>query len=151
LERKNFFDPETYDSLRRRLESLTDETTPEWGRMSSAQMLAHCAEVSEVAAGKPLVGTPWFVKLARGLIKRMVLSEKPYPRGTGTHPQYVIRNPVDFEEEKARLLSVLAKLYDRGPEGAEQTPHELFGHMSGEDSGWVAYKHLDHHLTQFGV
>ncbi len=73
-------------------------------RMNAAQMCAHCAEVAEVAGGKPLTGTPWYVRLLGGLIKKMVLSDRPYPRSTRTHPQYVIPTTVEFDAQKARLL-----------------------------------------------
>ncbi|MCZ6727328.1 MAG: DUF1569 domain-containing protein [Acidobacteria bacterium] len=151
MEGKNFYDRETYDALLGRVERLTRDAEPGWGRMNSSQMLAHCAEVAEVAAGKPLVGTPWFVRLMGGLIKRMVVSDKPYPRDSRTHPQYVMTESVDFEQQKERLLAVLGKLKENGPEGAEQMRHELFGKLKAEEAGWVAYKHLDHHLAQFGV
>ena len=151
MERFDFYDSDTYDSLLPRIASLTAETRPKWGEMNSAQMLAHCAEIAEVAGGKALVGTPWYVKLMSGFIKRMVLSDKPYPRSTKTHPQYVMSSAQDFEEQTVRLLDILSKLKASGPEGAESERHDLFGKVTAEEAGWAAYKHLDHHLVQFGV
>ena len=151
MARKSFYDSATYEALLERIEGLNSATEPGWGRMNSAQMLAHCAEVAEVAGGKQLVGTPWFVRLMGGLIKRMVVSDKPYPRDSRTHPQYVMSGSVDFDEQKVRLLGILAELKEAGPEGAEQARHELFGQITAEEAGWVAFKHLDHHLEQFGV
>ena len=57
------FDPDTYADLRRRIDLLTPETVPRWGKMNAAQMCAHCAEVAAVAHGKPLRGTPWLIQL----------------------------------------------------------------------------------------
>lgn len=152
MERRNFYDPATYSALIGRIERLTADAEPAWGTMDAAQMLSHCAEVAEVAAGsRPLVGTPWLVRLMGGLIKRMVLSDRPYPRNGRTHPQYVMETAVDFEEQRGRLLAVLQALSDAGPEAVGRLRHPIFGAVTADEAGWAAYKHLDHHLTQFGV
>ena len=151
MERKNFYDDETYEALLDRIARLEAEAEPAWGEMNAAQMCAHCAEVAEVASGKALVGTPWYVRLMGGLIKKMVLSEKPYPRGARTHPQFEIGTAVDFEEQKTRLLEVLDTLHRAGRARAGENRHPLFGVMRADEHGWLTYKHLDHHLTQFRV
>ncbi len=151
MERKSFYDDNAYETLRGRIAALTAETEPAWGSMNTAQMCAHCAEVAEVAGGKPLVGTPWFIRLIGGFIKRMVLSDRPYPRSSRTHPQYLISSAVEFDEQKARLLKILGELHEVGCEAAEGTVHPIFGVMTAEETGHATYKHLDHHLTQFGV
>jgi hypothetical protein len=119
--------------------------------MNVAQMLAHCAEIFEVTNGKELKGTPWFVKLMGGLIKRMVLSPKPYPKETGTHPQYVVADERQFETEKQRLLNALEQFATADKAIAEQRKHPIFGTMTLDEQGWSMYKHLDHHLAQFGA
>jgi hypothetical protein len=151
MERKSFYDEGAYKALQGRIARLTAQTEPQWGRMNAAQMCAHCAEVAEVAGGKPLAGTPWYVRLLGGLIKKLVLSDKPYPRSTRTHPQYLIPTTVEFDAQQARLLAILADLDEAGRAGAEGTVHPIFGAMTAEETGWATYKHLDHHLTQFGV
>jgi hypothetical protein len=151
MERRDFYDDKTYQDLLGRIARLTPEAVPAWGKMNSAQMCAHCAEVAEVAGGKALVGTPWFIKLMGGFIKRRVLSEKPYPHGVRTHPQFEIGTGTDFEEQKARLLEVLDAIHSAGRDRAGENKHPLFGEMTADEHGWLTYKHLDHHLTQFGV
>jgi len=148
---KNFYDDDTYEGLLSRIAQLTPDAVPDWGTMNAPQMCAHCAEVAEVAGGKALVGTPWYIRLMGGLIKKMVLSEKPYPRGAKTHPQFEIGTGADFEEQRARLLEVLNGLHSAGRTHAAETRHPLFGLMTADEHGWLTYKHLDHHLTQFGV
>jgi hypothetical protein len=116
--------------------------------MSAAQMLAHCAEVQEVANGKDLVGTPLFIRVIARMIRNMVVNDKPYPRNSKTHPQYVQHHEQDLEMEKLRLVAALDSFVDAGP---REGRHPLFGRMSADERGWSCYKHLDHHLTQFGV
>ncbi|MDH3744632.1 MAG: DUF1569 domain-containing protein [Acidobacteriota bacterium] len=151
MERKNFYDQDTYQALVSRIARLTPDTVPAWGKMNAAQMCAHTAEVSEVANGKPLVGTPWYIRLMGGLIKKMVLSDKPFPRGARTHPQYEIATAEDFEAQKQRLLDVLEAIYSTGRAHASESKHPIFGPMTADEHGWVTYKHVDHHLTQFQV
>ena len=149
MNRKLLYDDDVYRECLARIEALTPETQPHWGTMSVGQMVSHCAEIQEVANGKPLEGTPWYVKLLGGFIRKMVVSDKPYPKGTRTHPQYLQTADKDFETEKARLLAALEAF--RAAEHGPATRHALFGEMSHDEKGWASYKHLDHHLTQFGV
>lgn len=119
--------------------------------MTAAQMLAHCAEIQDVSNGKELRGTPFVVKLFKGMIRNMVVNEKPFPKNTKTHPQYRQTSDRDFEEEKRRLLEALDKFVNADVAQSERFEHPLFGSMTAEEKGWSMYKHLDHHLRQFGV
>ena len=85
-------------------------TQPQWGSMTAAQMLAHCAEIQEVSNGKELKNTPFIAKLFRGMIRKMVINDKPYPKNTKTHPQYLQTKACDFANEKKRLLDALGKI-----------------------------------------
>lgn len=145
---RSLFDPDAYQECLERLDRMTADTPPQWGSMSAAQMLAHCAEVQEVANGKDLVGTPFLVKVFARMIRNMVVNDKPYPRNSRTHPQYIQAQEKDFDREKLRLLAALDSFVDAGPHEGQ---HPLFGRMTADERGWSCYKHLDHHLAQFGV
>lgn len=116
--------------------------------MDVAQMFAHCAEVQEVANGKDLKGTPLIIRIFARLVRKMVLSDQRFSRNARTHPQYIQASDRNFELEKLRLLAALDSFVDAGPRPLK---HPLFGHLSAEECGWSCFKHLDHHLTQFGV
>ncbi len=150
MEKKNLYSSEVYENCLNRIGQLTPETQPQWGTMTAAQMLAHCSEIQAVTNGKELKNTPFIVKLFRGMIRNMVLSEKPYPKSSKTHPQYKQTTDRAFDAEKKRLLAALAQFAD-GREKTESIEHALFGKMTTDEKGWSMYKHLDHHLTQFGV
>ncbi len=151
MEQKTLYDQAVYQQIRNRIDQLTSETKPQWGKMGAAQMLAHCSEILEVANGKPLKNTPLLARVFKGMIRKMVVSEKPYPKSTQTHPQYKQKDPKNFENEKLRLLAALERFKEMEGEEAKKVIHPLFGTMSPEEKGWSSYKHLDHHLTQFGV
>jgi hypothetical protein len=151
-ERSGLHEATRYQECLERIDRLRPDSVAQWGTMSAAQMLSHCAEVQDVSNGsRELRGTPFLVKLFKGVIRRMVLSDKPYPKSTGTHPQYVQRLDKDFEAEKQRLLSGLEVYRQLDPSAAERIVHPLFGKLSFEEKGFLTYKHLDHHLKQFGV
>jgi len=146
--RRGLHEDEVYRSVRARIERLTPDSERRWGEMSPARMLAHCTEVQKVMNGGPLEGTPWLIRLAAPLVKRSVLSRKPFPKGVPTHPQYAVTSGGDFEDERRRLLAALEAFRARGRTALE---HPIFGRLTPDEAGWAAYKHLDHHLSQFGV
>ena len=148
MDTTSLYHPEVYNQTLVRINKLTLETTPQWGKMDAAQMIAHCVAILDVSNGKPLENTPFVARLFKGMIRKMVVGEKPYPKSSKTHPQYQQSSPKDFEKEKQRLLAAMEKW--KGMEG-EETKHALFGVLTKEEKGWSSYKHLDHHLSQFGV
>lgn len=143
-------DADVLAEIQTRISALSAMTPAKWGKMSAAQMLAHCAEVQDVANGKDLSHTPFAIRLFASFIKRAVTSVKPYPRDVRTHPQYVVDRDVDFEEARERLLAAIRAMHEKLA-GVKAIQHPLFGRMTREEAGWAMYKHLDHHLRQFGV
>jgi hypothetical protein len=152
MEQISVYDSEVYQEMIDRINTLTAESTPEWGTMSVGQMLSHCAEVQEVFCGeKTLQNTPLLARLIKGLIRRGALGDRPYSRGLRTHRQYRQSEAKDFDREKRRLLDGLERFVTMDEAAAARIEHPLFGRMSREERGWGIYKHLDHHLRQFGV
>ncbi len=150
LIKKSLYSPEVYQECLDRIEQLAPDAAPQWGSMTPAQMLSHCAEIQEVSNGKELRNTPFLVMLFKGMIRNMVVNDKPYPKNTKTHSQYKQTSDRDFETEKKRLLKALQEFVSTEKQPG-QPKHPLFGEMTPEEKGWSAYKHLNHHLTQFGV
>lgn len=151
MTKKSLYDPQVYQDCITRLQQLTADTPAHWGRMDAAQMLAHCSEIMEVANGKELKNTPLLAKLFKGYIRKMVVGDKPYAKGTQTHPQYRQHSPRNFEEEKSRLQAAMEQFFHMDKEAAANLKHGLFGNMTLEERGWSSFKHLDHHLRQFGI
>ena len=142
---------EDYDSIILRINKLNIGSKPEWGTMDVAKMFAHCSEVQEVINGKRLKKTPFMVSLLKGFIKKAVVEKKPYKRNLQTHPQYRMQSDKNFETEKQRLLAALKKFHELDREKTQEVKHSLFGKMTLPEKGWGAYKHIDHHLVQFGI
>ena len=148
--RPSLADPAVADSCRDRISLLSAGTASRWGTMDAGRMCAHCAEVLEVAAGRELVGTPWYIRLLKPLVRRAVTGDRPYRRGVRTHPQYRQTGERDFARERDRLLRAV-DAFEIGCRNADRIRHPFFGLMPVADAGWAMFKHLDHHLRQFGV
>ena len=133
-----------------RIEALRADTSPQWGKMTCAQMLAHCQKPIQLAVGE--------LKMKRGLLgrllggwakKKFVVSEAPFKRNSPTDPKFRIQDERDFELEKTGLIELVRRYGEGGV--VTQDPHPFFGPMSAEEWDRLLWKHLDHHMRQFGV
>ncbi|MCE7960849.1 MAG: DUF1569 domain-containing protein [Acidobacteria bacterium ACB2] len=107
--------------------------------------------VLETATGQTPRRQSLLGKLVTPFIRKMVLGEKPFQKGAPTDPTFLVPDERDFAAEKARLAGLVEALCRRGPAEAAKNPHVFFGKLSGEEWGVLTFKHLDHHLRQFGV
>ena len=85
------------------------------------------------------------------IFKRSFLSEKPFPQNSPTGPTLIIKNEPDFEATRTRLKDLVTEFYMLGESGTDGNIHGFFGALSGKQWGETQYKHLDHHLRQFGL
>lgn len=147
MAKKNLYDPAVLEEVLERMSKISADTKPEWGQMDAAQMLAHCAEGQDVYNGKPLK-IPFWMRLLRPVMRPMLLAEKEFTRNAPTIDQFRITDPEDFDRQRERLINSLRTMHALGKRTMK---HPLLGQLSSEDIGWITYKHLDHHLRQFGV
>ena len=149
---KNIFTKEVTAEIVARIDRLTSETQPIWGKMSVAQMLAHCCVTYEMVYTdkhpRPNAFTRFMMKT---LIKNIVTSEKPYVKNGRTAKQFVISDDKNFETEKKRLIDFITKTQQLGEQEFEGKESHSFGKLTAKEWNNMFYKHLDHHLTQFGV
>jgi hypothetical protein len=133
-----------------RIDKLTPETQNHWGKMNVTQMLAHCNKSLETAMGENNIPRIFIGKIFGPFLKRTVLSEKPFGKNSPTDKSYIFKGPLDFEVEKQKLKSSLHKFLEGGLTKCTQYPHPFFGKFTPEEWGIFTWKHLDHHLRQFG-
>jgi hypothetical protein len=152
FEMKDIFDPSVTEGLIHRIRALTPDTRPEWGKMNVAQMLAHCSVAYEmVYEDRHPRPNPVLRILLKTFVKRGVVNEKPYPRNSPTAPAFKVSQEQDFERERDRLIAYLERTRDLGPDHFDGRESLSFGPLSRQEWNNLFYKHLDHHLTQFGV
>lgn len=152
MEMKNLFEKSEVDRMIDRIDKLTPQTKPQWGKMTVAQMLAHC-NVSYDMAFTNKYEKPGGVKkfLLKLMVKRAVVGPRPYPKNGRTAPEFIVNDKRDFELEKKKLIEYLEKVQALGADHFEQKESHSFGPLSSSEWNVLYYKHLEHHLTQFGV
>lgn len=150
---KNIFQSEVSAEIIGRIQQLTPDTQPLWGKMSVAQMLAHCCVTYEMLyeSGKfPPVGG--FKRLMLKLfVKNAVVGSTPYKRNSMTAPEFLISDAREFAKEQARLIGYIERTQQLGEAHFEGKESRSFGVLSAAEWNVMFYKHLDHHLSQFGV
>lgn len=149
---KNIFDTAITAEVVQRINNLTPETPQLWGKMDVAQMLAHCnvtyEYIYEDIHGKPSGFKKFILKL---IVKPLVVGEKAYKKNNPTAPAFIIKSEKDFEAEKKRLIDFVVKSQELGANHFDGLESVSFGKLNQQEWNNMFYKHLDHHLSQFGV
>lgn len=146
------FTPQTNVDLIARIGQLTPDTQPQWGKMAVAQMMAHCSVAYDIAYEKIPVKFNWFMRqMLTFLVKPTVVGTKPYKKNTQTASVFVIDDERDFETEKQRLIDNIKQVEASGADYFDGKESPSFGRLSAQEWSNQFWKHLDHHLTQFGV
>jgi hypothetical protein len=147
----SLFNPADRDALSGRFAALEPGTQRQWGRMDAAQMIRHCAIALEDALGNRPVKQVFLGRLVTPFIWSQVFGDKPFRRSAPTDPTYLVSGSPDFDAELSRLATLIDRVVQRSAAKAEGLVHPFFGRLSGDQWGRLVYKHLDHHLRQFGV
>lgn len=148
--RPSIFDELSYKDIKRRVENLREDAERQWGKMTIAQMLAHCSASAELLLGKLQVKDK-STFMSRTLIRWFVLrAVKKHDLGKDqpTLGEFRIEDERDFQKEKTRLLMNLDEMFYTGNR-ATIGPHPYFGKFTNKQWGELQYEHLDHHLSQF--
>jgi Protein of unknown function (DUF1569) len=148
---ENMFNAADRAALQHRLSRLQPSSRRQWGKMNAAQMLAHCAAAMEMACGDRQKKQAFLGKLITPFIRSTVLGPKPLRRNSPTDPDLLIADEREFAAERQRLSTLVDRFCQAGPDAAGRQIHSFFGRFNGEEWGRLVYKHLDHHLRQFGV
>ena len=147
----SLFDPAGLGAMLARLDRLRPDATRQWGRMSAAQMLAHCQQPLRVALGDLLLKRSVIGWLFGRMAKKKLLAPEPWKPGLPTAPEFKITDARDFDREKAGLAALVQRFGTTGPAGLTRLPHPFFGPLSTEEWQALQWRHLDHHFRQFGV
>jgi len=149
---KNLYDRATATDVKNRLARLTVDSPRQWGRMNAAQAVAHMARGMEMATGDRRPSRLIAGRLFGAVVKRLALKDDaPFKRNSPTDPALVIKDDCDLEIERRRLTDLIDRFVASGPAGCTTHPHSFFGRMSPDEWSVLTYKHLDHHLRQFGA
>lgn len=148
---KNLFNQADFSEILERIEKLTANTENKWGKMNVAQMVAHCNKSVETAIGENNIQRVFLGRIIGTLMKKSVLSNKPFGKNSPTDKSYIFSSDLNFEDEKLKLTNSLQRFFEGGVSQCTTHPHPFFGHFTPEQWALFQWKHLDHHLRQFGV
>lgn len=148
----NFLTANDNAALLARIQQLGPDSSRQWGKMTAGQMVVHCTDQLRVSRGEKAVTSTRIPGFLKPLVKWLLISRlKAFKPGMRTlkelDAEAEMTPPTTFEADRAHLLGLL-ELDKYGQKGVE---HPIFGHLTAQEFGEVTWKHLDHHLRQFGV
>ncbi len=150
---KDIFNPNTIAEFKTRINTISADSSAQWGKMNVYQMLKHCTEND-----KMLVGERQFKRLFIGRIfgkmalRSSIKDDAPLSHNSPTHPDLIIKEENgDIEAQKQEWISVLEGFHTKPSSSFENFVHPFFGKMTPAQISTFAYKHIDHHLRQFGA
>jgi len=149
---KTIFESNTIVGFQKRIENLNNHSQSKWGKMNASQMLKHCCENEKLLLQqkkfKRLFIGRLFGKLA---LKAMVKDDFPLKKNQPTHPHLKIKENGNIVFQKKEWQQLIAQYLTSDSTIFSNFIHPFFGKMTKEEIGITAYKHIDHHLNQFGV
>lgn len=150
---RHMFQAESVDEVKRRLQQLRPNSPREWGTMNATQMMAHCSVGLEMALGQVRPPRMMIGRIMGPMVKRLALLENAeMRRNVPTAKELVVEaKDLDFGKERARLNELIDSFAAAGSGGCTNHPHFFFGKLKPEEWSILMYKHLDHHLRQFGA
>ena len=138
------------------LGEINNETRANWGKMSPQHMIEHLADFFDVSSGRLVFE---LVTPAEHLPKYrdFLMSEKVFRENTkapasilGDEPR-PLRHP-DVPSATNTLLEAVNRFFDYFEDpNAAPTVHPVFGALNFDDWVRLHFKHVTHHLRQFGL
>jgi hypothetical protein len=131
---------------------LRPDSAAQWGKMNAAQAMEHCARGMELALGDRRPPRLLIGRILGPMIKsKAFVDGEPMRKNSPTVPGLAVEDERDLEAERQRLCGLIDRFTAGGPAGCTTHPHSFFGRLTPQEwSAWM-YKHLDHHLRQFGA
>lgn len=147
---RTLFDEARLREVLDRLALLSADAEPVWGQMSAHRAVCHLSAQLAHALGE-LATAPVPGPMSKRPLSWLVIHAMPWPKGSAESPPEFLRfEPSSFAADLAELRARVERLAaERDREAWPVSP--VFGSLTGKDYGVLCYRHLDHHLTQFGA
>lgn len=149
--KKNLLTPQASRNIIIRAERLKPDSINLWGEMNVTEMLLHCnlcnKEIFEQSRDDKKT------TLKQYLLRVLALYIAPnFIKGIKTEDKNDTKGKIqttEFEKQKKEFINLI----NRFPLNKRRLSltHPAFGNISTNQWGIAAYKHMDHHLRQFGV
>jgi hypothetical protein len=132
-----------------RINLLTAESKPLWGKMTADQMCKHCTCALNIAFDKQDVKVNFAMRFLGKLLKNKVFNGD-FKKNSPTAKEFVFTTQFDLETSKKEFATGFAQ-FSKGHDVIKIMNHPFWGKMTYEDWDKLMWKHADHHLKQFGV
>lgn len=146
---KSLWNAEARQELLDRLARLKPDARQLWGGMNAPQMLAHLVDWMQMAKGE-LRTKEKRLPLRYPMVKQLVIYWLPFPRGVPTAPELIGREASDWAGEYAAVCRHVES-FEKLDQKSGWPVHPAFGKLTPRAWGVLGYRHIDHHLRQFGV
>ena len=135
-------------ALAGRIGKLNPAAKAAWGKMSVGMMIDHLTRAFRMATGELAVKPKRSAMRFRPLAK-FIIYYAPWPKGAPTAPELICTDDGDFGPRRAALK----KAFDRfmAHPRNQLAEHPAFGKLNEKDWGRLVWRHIDHHLRQFGA
>lgn len=145
---KTLFDERHRHGLLTRIDRITAESRPQWGKMNAEMMLAHLVASMRMAAGElPTKSKKLFIRFFP--LRELLVYWLPWPKGVPTAEELLPSDRGTVEDNKRELARLIRTV---GESTSTTWPtHPAFGNLGRRGWGVLTWRHLDHHLRQFGV
>jgi hypothetical protein len=152
---KSLFNTFDYKEIIDRINKLAPDSKPTWGKMTVNEMICHITDplrdLIKIRITKPVI--PFFL---RPLMQKILITEKPWGKNSPTVKPYLQApkgggtKPRGFQTDQSLLISILDQFHSIKDDFV-LGEHGALGKLSKDKAGKFMWKHLDHHLRQFGV
>jgi hypothetical protein len=148
---KSIFNEKDRIELIERINKLTPDTIPEWGKMNSSRMLEHCTISIKLALNEfePELNEE-FLKVGR-LVKDKVFETEVFGKELPTTKEFLMLENGDFDLNKKIFIDYINKFSVLNPQIELHGKHPYFGELTMKEWGMLIWKHTNHHLIQFNL
>lgn len=147
--KKTLFDGEARGGLLSRVGQVNAESRAHWGKMNAEQMLTHLVESMRMALGE-ISPKPKNLPIRHPPLRQLIVYWLPWPKGSPTAPELLPSNSRALDESKRELARLVERIGERAS-ATDWPEHPAFGKLSRRGWGVLGWRHMDHHLRQFGV
>ena len=148
---ENLFNQKDYDAILHRFDSITSLSENYWGKMEINQMIVHVKFQLDIALGNKAAKAQGPIFLRSLIGKWLALYIIPWGKGEHTPIEMdALKNGTvitDFDSDKHLLICRMEEFLS----ASSFSPHPFFGGLNKKDWGRLTWKHLNHHLLQFGA
>jgi len=149
---RSFHEATAVDEVIDRLGHLDAASPRRWGTMTAHEMVCHLSD-SFLAVLGDRPASPAETWLSRTVVKWVALhTPLQWPHGVPTRPEVNPKalgtKPVEFARDRQKVVDLIRRFVQPTTQCGK---HPGFGTLTRDEWMIWGYRHLDHHLRQFGL